>query len=413
MPDFNRIWLAAGISNIGDGVILGAVPVLLASDLTNNPILISSTIGVTVASRVIASLPAGVWVDRHPRKRVFIRVSVFRGIVVGVIGLLAWAGHLTIPLLWLLLAALSAGEAFADAASVAMLPEVVEDHQLARANSRLISTLTLTNDMIGISIGPWLFVTAAGAPFLIDSASFLVAAFLLLSVRTRPQHQVREVVELEVGETKPSTYSQYRDDIVECIRFLKGHPTARAFVLTAFPSILASGALVGTFVLYARDWLHLKEQYYGLLLLFMAIGLVAGSFAAERSMARVKDVRWILATVLIFEGFSDLTMGVSHSIPLVFGVNIVGGFCVGIFIVAGATVRQQLTPKELQGRMQSTYALLGQASLPLGTVLGGVMVSLFDVRTPLLFSAATLILCGLAVAHVTNTSRLATLTDVS
>lgn len=81
-PDFNRMWLASGISNIGDGVILGAVPVLVASNLTNNPILISSTVGITVASRVIASLPAGVWVDRHPRKRIFFRVSLARGAIV-------------------------------------------------------------------------------------------------------------------------------------------------------------------------------------------------------------------------------------------------------------------------------------------------------------------------------------------
>ncbi|MGB2758199.1 MAG: MFS transporter, partial [Acidimicrobiia bacterium] len=303
-----------------------------------------------------------------------------------------------------------AGEAFADAASVAMLPEIVEDDHLVRANARLISTLTLTNDMIGISIGPWLLVhIALSAPFFIDGVSFVCAAFLILAVRTRPQHQAREVIERAVGEAKPSTYRQYKEDITECVRFLKLHPAARAFVLTAFPSNLASGALIGTFVLYARDWLHLEPQYYGLLLLFMAIGLVIGSFAAERGMALVKDVRWILAIVLVCEGLSDLVIGITHSVPLVFAMNVVGGISVGIFIVAGATVRQQLTPKELQGRMQSTYALLGQSSIPLGTVLGGAMVGWFDVRTPLLFSAFVLIACGLLVANVTNKTRLATL----
>lgn len=229
-------------------------------------------------------------------------------------------------------------------------------------------------------------------------------------MKTRPQHQARPVVERAEGEAKQSIYSQYREDIMECVHFLKGHPTARAFVLTAFPSNLAAGALLGTFALYTRDWLGLeKPQFYGLLLLFMAIGLVAGSFAAEHNMSRMKDVRWLLATALIFEGLTDLTMGLNRSIPVAFGISILGGFCIGTFIVAGATVRQQLTPKELQGRMQSTYALVGQASLPLGTVLGGVMVNVFDVRTPFLFSAATLIGCGLIVAHVTNRSRIATL----
>ncbi|MGB2757138.1 MAG: hypothetical protein WBD02_05700, partial [Acidimicrobiia bacterium] len=108
-PDFNRMWLASGISNIGDGVILGAVPVLVASNLTNNPILISSTVGITVASRVIASLPAGVWVDRHPRKRIFFRVSLARGAIVALIGLLLAADRLNIAALWVLLAGLSAG----------------------------------------------------------------------------------------------------------------------------------------------------------------------------------------------------------------------------------------------------------------------------------------------------------------
>lgn len=402
--DFNRMWLASAVSNLGDGLILGAVPVLLAATITDNPILMSSTVGVSLGAKVLASLPAGVFVDRHPRKALFIRVSFFRAAVVGLLGLCVATDRLSIPLLWVLLAALAFGEAFADAASVAMLPEVVADEHLPKANSRLITTLTVTNDMIGISIGPKLFVAAAGLPFFIDSITFFTAAVLMLAVNTQPKHQAQVPIAPGSNEPQPSVLQRYRDDISESLHFLKANPTARAFVFTALPSNLAAGALLGTLILYFQRWLGLAPEYFGLLMLSMSIGLVIGSYSAQFLMARFAEVRWILAAVIMVEGLTDFGMGLTRSVPLVFTLSVVGGIAIGIFIVTGATVRQRLTPPELQGRMQSTYALLGQCAIPFGTVVGGVLVDRFDERTPLLFSGVVLVCCGLIVIRATQRS---------
>ncbi len=396
--DFERLWIASGISNIGDGLIIGAVPPLLASSITSNEILISTSVGIAILSRMIASIPAGVWVDRHPRKELFIRVSTMRGVVVGVLSGLIATGHLNIAFLWILLAALSAGEAFADAASTAMLPEVVEDEDLAAANSLLFSTLTVGNDMIGVSLGPWLYSTVAALPFFIDSISFFIAASVLVSVNVRPAHRDYSTPDPD-GE--PVHIPTYREDIREGIRFLAKHPTARAFVLAAAPPNMATGAILGTFVLYAQRWLRLDDSFYGLLLFAMAVGLVIGTFLAERMLAKFSEPRWILVIVLCVEGLCDGFITLTNRLPLVIAAMAIAGVAVGIFISVGATVRQLVTPKEMLGRMQTTYSMIGQTSIPIGTLLGGIMVRYGNVRTPLLFSLVVLNLTALVVAIAT------------
>jgi hypothetical protein len=60
---FGRLWAAAAVSNVGDGVALAAGPLLLAS-LTSDPALVAGAMFVQQLPWLLFALPAGVYVDR-------------------------------------------------------------------------------------------------------------------------------------------------------------------------------------------------------------------------------------------------------------------------------------------------------------------------------------------------------------
>ena len=68
---FWKVWTAATASNVGDGIVLAAIP-LLAAQLTREPVGVAAT---TIAVRLpwlVFGLFAGVIVDRTDRLRMMI-----------------------------------------------------------------------------------------------------------------------------------------------------------------------------------------------------------------------------------------------------------------------------------------------------------------------------------------------------
>ena len=133
---FWRIWVAAGVSTLGDGVREVALP-LLAVTVTRDPALVAA---VSVAGRLpwlLLSLVSGALVDRLDRRRVMGTVDVVRAGIVLSLALAVAVGLTSVALLCIIAFALGTGETLFDNAAQAIMPSVVRRDQLESANSHL------------------------------------------------------------------------------------------------------------------------------------------------------------------------------------------------------------------------------------------------------------------------------------
>ena len=108
LPNTFRLqFVASTISNVGDGMVAAAAP-LLTLTLTSDPRLIS---GVTFASFLpwlLLSLPAGVYIDRFNRKTLMVSVNLIRAILFTIIAFCAATDTLTIW--WFMLVLVGVGK---------------------------------------------------------------------------------------------------------------------------------------------------------------------------------------------------------------------------------------------------------------------------------------------------------------
>jgi hypothetical protein len=131
---FDKLSLAAGISNIGDGVMGAAFPLLVAS-LSRDPLLVA---GATLVGRLpwfLFALISGALVDRMDRRRVMVVTDSIRAVGVG---LLAWgvgSGDVGIGIVYVVAFGLGLAETFFDTSAEAFTPRLVERDQLAAANA--------------------------------------------------------------------------------------------------------------------------------------------------------------------------------------------------------------------------------------------------------------------------------------
>ncbi|MEU8892565.1 MFS transporter [Streptomyces sp. NPDC048442] len=364
--DFAGLWASYGLSNLGDGLVVIMLP-LTALTLTSSPGLVAGVRWAQTMPYVLCTLAIGVLIDRVERSRL-IRWAHLARVVALVLLALALAGEVA-PLVTLYTVAflLGTAELVADLGTTAVLPMMVARDRLDGANSRLESTRSSLNEFVGPPLGGLL--VAVGAVFATLSAAglYLVAAGAMLLLRRRYDPRPG-------AATAPAAKPRIRDELTEGLRYLRGHRLLRNLALMVCVMAAAWSGWSAVLVLYAVSPgpMGLSGTAYGLLLTALALGGVLGSLMAG-PIRRALGTRNLLA-VDVVTGVVMLATPVFTTQPwLVGAATFLGGVGSGLWNVTVVTLRQQLVPDELLGRVSSASRLIGWGGMPLGAAVAGVL----------------------------------------
>lgn len=384
---FDKLSIAAGISNIGDGVVGAAFPLYVAV-LTREPMLVA---GATLVSRLpwfLFALISGALVDRMDRKRVMVVTDVLRAAGIAVLALGVWSGDAGLIAVYAIGFGLGVAETFFDTAAEAFTPQLVSDDRLPAANGRLQAVEFVGGSLAGPPVGALLFAVAAAVPFFVDSVSFLVAALVVALI--------------------PGSYKSERtgdgtiwEDIKEGIGWLWRQRVLRSIVIMAGVINLVAFAIMSIFVLYAQDILGVDEVGYGLLIAVVGVGGLVGAFVSPR-IVEIAGPGNTLRMVMGFSGVLSLVFALITS-PLVAGVLMVMfGFVITGWNVVSVSLRQALTPDELRARVAGSARLLAWGTQPLGALLGGILGSTLGLTSPFLIGGVVWIGMLFVTLHITR-----------
>jgi MFS family permease len=359
-----RLWWATAVDTVGDGVVAAAVP-LLAVTATRDPRLVSLVSAATYLPWLLLSLPAGAVVDRYDRVALMCRAQVVRAGVVGMVAVLAASGHAGIPVLAAMAFGLGACEVVFGNAAQAVLPELVPAPLLQKANGSQFTVTTIGRLFLGPPVGSLLFAVAVALPFGLDAASFALSAALLATLPRRPRRAV--------------AHPPLRTAIGAGLRFLLGHRLLRTLALLLGVNTFCFQLGTVTLVLLATQTLHLGVRGYGLLLAGAAVGSVVGGLVHARIAARIGTLPALVialaANVPLFVG-----IGLSPDAVVLGTLLALNGFVTTMWNVVTVSLRQQIVPAELLGRVNSVYRLLGWGLMPAGAVVGGLLAHRLGLR---------------------------------
>ncbi|MFD4669548.1 MFS transporter [Lentzea sp. NPDC058450] len=399
-PRFRRLFAATLVSAIGTGMHAAALP-LLALQTTSNPLALSAVVVAAEIPWVLLSLHAGVAVDRLDRRRVMVWADLGRFTVLAVLATLILTEHATLP--WLVAAAflLGVGQVFFDIAAQSAIPDFVsrDPQSLATANGRIAAADSGGEDFVGPPVGSALFGVWNVLPFAGNALSFAASGLLILSIRTdvKPRETPRKSV---------------RSEIAEGIRWLFGNRTLRALATVSCLGNVAATAQFAMLALLAKEVLGLPDLGFGLLLTATAVGATIGGLAAAAASRRLGP-----GTVLLLGksgvGAAILVLGLVADPWVAAAMMTVTGALMTAEKVVVSTVRQQIVPDELMGRVLSSSRLVVMVGGPVGAALGGVLASAFTVQVSYVVAGGFLVLVALAFYPVLNNRVLARATDES
>jgi predicted MFS family arabinose efflux permease len=367
--DFRRVYAAQLTSFAGDWFATVAL-LGLVLETTGSAIAASLVVVLQMAGFAFVSPLAGVLADRFDRRRLMVVADLVR-IPIALLPLLAHDTS-TIWIAFVSLFLLSAAGAVFEPSASAALPNLVDPHELSRANV-LLGSAWGTMLAIGAGLGGLAAATLGrDAAFIIDASTFAVSAALIVGIR-RPFQQPRDA-----AEHAASAGSGPLDAIRTALRFARGSKPVASFLLSKSTFGVGTGVIL-MLAVFGRDVFHAGDVGIGLLFAARGLGALIGPFVA-RSLVGM-DTRGIatgiaisLAVAALCYGLFPLMPTIWLAAPLVMGAHM-GGGAQWMLSTLGL---QQAAPDAIRGRLFSFDFGLVTLTVGLSTLAAGIVAEALE-----------------------------------
>jgi MFS family permease len=369
---------------------------LLAASLTRDPAKVAAVAFAGRLPWLLFSLVSGALVDRTDRRRVMWQVDILRTLVVVALAAAVLLESTSIALLVVVAFVLGTGETLFDNAAQALMPAVVGREHLESANTRLYAAQISAQEFVGPPVGSLLFAVTMAAPFFLDAGSFLVAAFLVLAMRGTYRAPRRQT------EERP----RIRSEIVEGLRWLWRHRLLRTLAVMLGVWNLLTTASAAIFVLFATQDLHVSKAGYGLLFSAGAVGSLVGTAVSGRVTRRLGPGRALIGAVVV-SSLASFVVALTSNAYLVGVMGALGSMVGIIWNVVTVSLRQAIIPDELLGRVNSVYRFVGWGMMPIGAALGGLLATVFGLRSTFWVTGVALLATALVTFRTVNDRSIA------
>jgi MFS family permease len=330
---------------------------------------------------------AGAVIDRYSRKGIIIIADVARGIIVLAMSLLYAADSLSLPLLLLAQVLISVCTAFFDPAVPAMLPQIVEQAELTRANSKtqLVSGIgTIAGPVLGGLTVAWSgYLTV----FLINACSYLFSALSESFIRLEPVCRQNGIS------------TKLWEDLKEGCRYVGATGELMMILIVVAMIHLLVGAVEAVIPVLATQLTGGSAVNIGYIQTAFGVGSVLAAFGISVHGIYGKEVGFLFASVCFMGVVFLVISGVFAT-----GVRHPGGYiffflCLGSLVIFAGTSFRSLIQKEVRedmlGRVFGFVSSVGNISIPLAILLSGTLMA--HIRLDVVLATCGLLLIPLAL----------------
>jgi len=358
--DFWRFWVGETVSAFGSSFTQFAIP-LLVFKLTGSAIYLAASAALFTVPHLLFGLFIGAWTDRTDRRRLMIATDLVHAAAVASVPIAAAAGLLSV---WWILAAVLVSSTLGicfDAASFGAIPSLVEQTDLVSANGRIQATFAGATVLGPLVAGALLVVLPVDRLLIVDAATFVVSAIALSLIR-RPFN-----APLTPRDTT------IRQDIVEGLRYVLGHPVLRNISAMMALVNLVSVTAFAQLVLLAKERFAASDSEIGLLFAAGGGGVVLFALAAGPLRRRWSFGNVALGALMV-SGLLTVGLAYAPTFPIAVALWGLSSGLGTLFNINTGSLRQAIVPNQMLGRVITIAMVLAWSANPIGAIGGGIAV---------------------------------------
>ncbi len=352
---FYKLLLATDISLFGSLLTSFSIPLLIYSWSQSGIFLAIFELAGLIPS-VSLGLYIGLWMRNRDSKRIWVTASL-------ILSLMSFAAFLyTTMWVLLLLNIVSSSIGVITAISYqSMLARILKRDELSWGNSTISLSMSVVALLSPIPAA-YLLSISDGLPFLIDAASFVIAAFAVSLI---------SVESLIAGENKNERFSEIFRSV---IRFIKDSKTVKNTLILFFMTSLVGGGLKIANVAYFSSF----PSYYmvfGLAMVFAYAGDISVKSAVSLKLIKIKKPYMAVVSSPLFYFFSFFILFLIKNFYADMAAFFLLGMGNGLLSPNRISTIQKCTPREHLTAILGFMSTTGNLFRMLSVVLFGIGVT--------------------------------------
>lgn len=431
-PNYRKLWTAATVSLFGTQLSQIAIPFIAAVVLKASPGEVGLLTTIEFLPFLLFTLPAGVWVDRFPKKRILVVGDLGRAVALASIPIAYALDGLTIWQLYLVGFTNGVMTVFFDVADQSFLPAILEREDLVEGNAKLQISQS-SAQILGQPLGGGIVaLVSAPVAVLVDAVSYLGSAVLILWIRiagrtadrgergsaaaasseapetgtstlagTSVASEARAADDERAARARPSRHEDparasdgsvsggMRSQIADGLRYILHHEYLGHIAATTAAANLFGNIGFAIFPVYVYRELQMSPAAVGTMGGLAGAGVLIGALIASRIQARFGFGPTIVVAAALFGPMNLLVPLATPQFALLFlsVAFFLSGISNVIYNVSQVSLRQAITPEHFLGRMNATMRFLVWGTIPIGSLLGAGLSELIGVRPTIWISA--------------------------
>ena len=383
-----HLWAGQTAAQVGFQVGALATSAIAITVLHASETQIGVLSGLQTLAFLIVGLPAGAWVDGWRKRHVMIAANLARIAALVSIPTAYAFFSLTIAHLMVVAALLGLSTVFFDVAYQSYVPMIASKRYIGAANGRLEASYQVGRAG-GPGLGGWLLgVLAPPLAYLLTASTYVCSTWAIWRIRTpepRPAH----------------SDASLRSQIVEGLSFVRGQrllfPLFSCIACAAF----AGAGIQGLLPILVLRTLGMSATQLGLLLSAGALGGILGALTRSAWITRLGIGRCIVITNIV--GVSALlAQPASVHVPVAAAwviacSGVVSSYFITIYNVTQMSLRQEICPPDMLGRMNAIFRFAVWGVMPLGSFVAGIIASWVGVEATMYIFTAASIAAGIAM----------------
>ena len=369
--NFARLF-SAGAASIG-GFSLGQVALnWLVYSETGSTANVAYLALASIVATIVLSIFAGTLVDRQNRRLIMILSDFSRAASLAVLAIALFLAGFNLSLVIAVSFALGAFSTLFYPAERALLPMLISKDEVADANGLIMVTNSVFQAVASGAGGALVAILGATLALGLNSATFLASGLLILSIATAGSLW-------RAPENDGAKQRSFMSDVAEGIRYLVGWKGLLYLTLSSgFLNFFF--AMISTYVVvYVAQVLHGGAFVFGALVALLTLGFGPGAILVGRTKA-VSRAGMVWGAMSLGTGIAILALAFAPDEYFAFGVAFATGIILGYGNTTWLTLVQLIIPSEMQGRYFGVDQLGSFAAIPLGQIVGALLIPAVGVQ---------------------------------